>query len=60
VRNRELILSLSNGILELYPHILSLYLDIVVLSLTNIDGNFHCDKESWWISQSNNFIFAQW
>jgi hypothetical protein len=40
MRNQKLILSLSNGILELYPHILSLYLDTAVLSLTNIDGNF--------------------
>jgi hypothetical protein len=32
MRNRELILFLSNGKLELYPYILSLYLDTVILS----------------------------
>jgi hypothetical protein len=32
MRNRELILSLSNGDLELYPHILSFYLETVILS----------------------------
>jgi hypothetical protein len=26
------------------------YLGTVILSLTNIDGNFHCDKVSWCIS----------
>jgi hypothetical protein len=40
MRNWELILSLPNGDLELYSPILSLYLDIVILSLTNVDGNF--------------------
>jgi hypothetical protein len=46
MRNQELILSLPNGNLELYSLILSLYLDTMILSLTNIDGNFHCDKVS--------------
>jgi hypothetical protein len=32
MRNRELILSLSNGDLKLYPNILSFYLDTVILS----------------------------
>jgi hypothetical protein len=40
MRNQELILSLSNGALELYSLIFSLYLDTVILSLTNIKGNF--------------------
>jgi hypothetical protein len=40
MKNQELILSLSNGDLELYSLIFSLYLDTVILSLTNIDGNF--------------------
>jgi hypothetical protein len=40
MRNWELILSLPNGDLELHSPILSLYLDIVILSLTNVDGNF--------------------
>jgi hypothetical protein len=44
--NQKLILSLPNGDLELYSPILSLYLDIVILLLTNIDGNFYCDKVS--------------
>jgi hypothetical protein len=30
--NQELILYLLNGSLELYPHILSFYLDTVILS----------------------------
>jgi hypothetical protein len=38
--NQELILSLPNGDLELYSIILSLYLVIVILSLTNVDGIF--------------------
>jgi hypothetical protein len=36
----EFILSVPNGSLELYAHILILYLDTVILSLTNVDGNF--------------------
>jgi hypothetical protein len=44
MRNQELILSLPNGDLELYSLIFSLYLDTVILSLTNVDRNFHCDK----------------
>jgi hypothetical protein len=32
MRNQELILPLPNGDLELYPHILSFYLDTVILS----------------------------
>jgi hypothetical protein len=32
MRNLELILFLPNGSLELYPHILSFYLDTVILS----------------------------
>jgi hypothetical protein len=32
MRNQELILSLPNGDLELYPHILSFYLETVILS----------------------------
>jgi hypothetical protein len=40
MRNQELILSLSNGDLELYSLILSLYLDNAILSLSNVDGNF--------------------
>jgi hypothetical protein len=46
MRNHELILSLPNGDLELYSLNLSLYLDTVILSLSNVDGNFHCDKVS--------------
>jgi hypothetical protein len=46
MKNQELILSLSNGDLELYSLILSLYSDSVILSLTNVDGNFYCDKVS--------------
>jgi hypothetical protein len=41
-----IILSLPNGDLGLYSLILSLYSDTMILSLTNIDGNFHCDKVS--------------
>jgi hypothetical protein len=44
MRNQELILSLPNGDLELYSLILSLYLDTMILSLTNIDGNFIVTK----------------
>jgi hypothetical protein len=40
MRNQELILSLQNGDFKLYYLILSLYLDTVILSLTNVDGNF--------------------
>jgi hypothetical protein len=40
MRNRELILSLPNSDLELYSLILSLYLDTVILSLTNVEDNF--------------------
>jgi hypothetical protein len=40
MRNYELILSLPNGDLELYSLILSLYLDTVILSLTNVDDKF--------------------
>jgi hypothetical protein len=40
MRNQELIISLLNGDLKLYSLILSLYLDTVILSLTNVDGNF--------------------
>jgi hypothetical protein len=40
MRNQELILSVANGDLKLYYLILSLYLNIVILLLTNIDGNF--------------------
>jgi hypothetical protein len=32
MRNRELILSLPNGDLELYPHIISFRLDTMILS----------------------------
>jgi hypothetical protein len=44
LRNQELILSLPNGDLELYSLILSLYLDTVILLLTNVDDNFYCNK----------------
>jgi hypothetical protein len=44
MRNQELIISLPNGNLELYSLILSLYLDTVILSLTNVDGNFNVIK----------------
>jgi hypothetical protein len=37
---------MPNGDLKLYSLILSLYLGIDILSLTNVDGNFHCDKVS--------------
>jgi hypothetical protein len=40
MRNRELILSLPNGSLELYPPFLSFHLDTVILTFSNIDGNF--------------------
>jgi hypothetical protein len=40
MRNRELIISLPNSDLELYSLILSLYLDTVIVSLTNVDDNF--------------------
>jgi hypothetical protein len=46
MRNQELISSLPNGDLELYSLILSLYLDTVILLLTNVDGNFHYGKVS--------------
>jgi hypothetical protein len=47
MRNWELILSLPNGDLKLYSLIFSLYLDTVILSLTNVDDNFNCNKVSW-------------
>jgi hypothetical protein len=50
MRNQKLILSLPNGDLELYFLIVSPYLNIVILSLTNIDGSFHYEKVSWCIS----------
>jgi hypothetical protein len=36
----------------IWNYILSflVYLDTMILSLTNVDGNFYCDKVSWWIS----------
>jgi hypothetical protein len=40
MRNQELILFLPNGNLELYPHILSLYLHIWFYHLTNVDAIF--------------------
>jgi hypothetical protein len=40
MRDQELILSVANGDLKLYYLILSLNLNIVILLLTNIDGNF--------------------
>jgi hypothetical protein len=61
VINQELILSLSNDSLELYPHILIFYLDTMILSFDQHWWYFHCDKVSSWISdlcQSDNFIFT--
>jgi hypothetical protein len=40
MRNQELILSPPNGDLELNYLILSFYLDTMILSLANVDGNF--------------------
>jgi hypothetical protein len=46
MRNRELILSLPNGDLELYSHVLSLYLDIVILSIDQHRWYSYFDKIS--------------